>query len=87
MDKAPSNRSGGTWISFRGVGYQAAERMGILPRLVEAQLPWEDIQRVEQMSAISPRGTCKVGSFSASCVAAGQTARSRPSVSSMWTAR
>jgi 2-polyprenyl-6-methoxyphenol hydroxylase-like FAD-dependent oxidoreductase len=42
VDKAPSNRTGGTWISFRGVGYQGAERLGILPRLVEAQLPWED---------------------------------------------
>jgi len=43
VDKAPSSRSGGTWISFRGVGYRAAERLGILPRLLEAQLPWEDI--------------------------------------------
>lgn len=42
VDKAPSNRVGGTWISFRGVGYQGAERLGILPRLAEAQLPWED---------------------------------------------
>jgi 2-polyprenyl-6-methoxyphenol hydroxylase-like FAD-dependent oxidoreductase len=47
VDKAPSNRSGGTWISFRGVGYHAAERMGILPRLLEAQLPWEDIHMLD----------------------------------------
>jgi 2-polyprenyl-6-methoxyphenol hydroxylase-like FAD-dependent oxidoreductase len=43
VDNAPSNRTGGTWISFRGVGYEAAERMGILPRFIEAQMPWEDI--------------------------------------------
>lgn len=43
VDKAPSNRTGGTWISFRGVGYQGAERLGILPRIIEAQQPWEDI--------------------------------------------
>lgn len=47
VDKAPSNRTGGTWISFRGVGYQAAERLGILPRLIEAQLPWEDIHMLD----------------------------------------
>ncbi|MCD0452104.1 FAD-dependent monooxygenase [Actinocorallia sp. API 0066] len=47
VEKATGNRKGGTWISFRGVGYQAAERLGILPRLVEAQLPWEDIHMVD----------------------------------------
>ncbi len=47
VEKAPGSRSGGTWISFRGVGYQAAGRLGILPQLVEAQLPWEDIHMLD----------------------------------------
>lgn len=60
VDKAPSNRSGGTWISFRGVGYQAAERMGILPQLIEAQLPWEDIHMLDtkgRLRAVWPATT------------------------------
>ncbi|MCX5123646.1 FAD-dependent monooxygenase [Streptomyces sp. NBC_00347] len=47
VEKASGNRNGGTWISFRGVGYQAAERLGILPQLTEAQLPWEDIHMLD----------------------------------------
>lgn len=60
VDKAPSSRGGGTWISFRGVGYQAAERMGTLPWLVEAQLPWENIHMLDtdgRLRAVWPAAT------------------------------
>lgn len=60
VDKAPSRRTGGTWISFRGVGYEAAERMGILPRFIEAQMPWEDIHMLDtngRLRAVWPAAT------------------------------
>lgn len=55
VDKALTNRTGGTWISFRGVGYEAAERMGILPRFIEAQMPWEDIHFLDTKGRLRAR--------------------------------
>ncbi|MDF2709944.1 MAG: putative oxidoreductase transrane protein, partial [Nonomuraea muscovyensis] len=35
IERAPQRRSGGYAVTFGGIGYDAAERMGILPDLVK----------------------------------------------------
>jgi 2-polyprenyl-6-methoxyphenol hydroxylase-like FAD-dependent oxidoreductase len=38
VERAPRRRGGGYAVSFAGLGYDAAERMGILPALVERHI-------------------------------------------------
>ncbi|WP_454855511.1 FAD-dependent monooxygenase [Promicromonospora soli] len=38
VERAPSRRSGGYAVAFAGPGYDAAERMGVLPELVERHI-------------------------------------------------
>lgn len=38
VERAPSRRSGGYAVAFAGVGYDAAERMGILPELAKRHI-------------------------------------------------
>lgn len=38
VEKAPARREGGYAVTFSGIGYDAAERMGVLPQLIERQI-------------------------------------------------
>jgi 2-polyprenyl-6-methoxyphenol hydroxylase-like FAD-dependent oxidoreductase len=38
VERAPARRSGGYAVTFSGIGYDAAERMGVLPALTERHI-------------------------------------------------
>ncbi|MFC5832774.1 FAD-dependent monooxygenase [Nonomuraea insulae] len=43
IERAPKRRSGGYGVSFGGIGYDAAERMGILPDLLQRAFVTEEL--------------------------------------------
>lgn len=48
VEQAPGLRDGGYVVNLWGIGYDAAERMGILPRLLELQYQPEEIRMVDR---------------------------------------
>jgi 2-polyprenyl-6-methoxyphenol hydroxylase-like FAD-dependent oxidoreductase len=63
IEQAPALRTGGYIVDFWGIGWNVAERMGILPQLVE------DGYQIEEMRFVNDRGT-RVGGFDASLLRA-----------------
>ncbi|TQM13876.1 FAD-dependent monooxygenase [Pseudonocardia kunmingensis] len=53
VERAPARRSGGYAVTFSGIGYDAAERMGILPALAERHIT------PDEMTYIRPDGTTR----------------------------
>lgn len=47
VEQAPAQRSGGYVLNLWGVGYDAAERMGVLPRLLALQHPSDELRMVD----------------------------------------
>ena len=58
IEKSPQFRTGGYMIDFWGLGYTIAERMGILPQVLERGYKVQEIRLVNQRGG-------KAGSFSA----------------------
>jgi 2-polyprenyl-6-methoxyphenol hydroxylase-like FAD-dependent oxidoreductase len=44
VERAPERRGGGYAVTFGGVGYDGAERMGVLPALLERQFVTEELE-------------------------------------------
>ena len=55
VEQAPALRAGGYVIDFWGVGYEIAERMGLLPRVCAAGYQVRDVRFVDR------RGRCTGG--------------------------
>ena len=49
VEQAPALRTGGYVFNLWGVGYDAVERMGLLPRLLELQYPSDEIRMVDAL--------------------------------------
>jgi 2-polyprenyl-6-methoxyphenol hydroxylase-like FAD-dependent oxidoreductase len=49
VEQAPGMRTGGYVLNLWGVGFDAAERMGLLPRLLELQHPSDELRMVDSM--------------------------------------
>jgi 2-polyprenyl-6-methoxyphenol hydroxylase-like FAD-dependent oxidoreductase len=47
VEQAPQQRTGGYLLNLWGVGYDAAERMGLLPRLLALQHPSDELRMVD----------------------------------------
>lgn len=47
VEQAPRVRTGGYVLNLWGIGYGAAERMGLLPRLLELQHPSDELRMVD----------------------------------------
>ena len=67
VEQAPALRTGGYVLNLWGVGYDAVEWMGLLPRLVELQYPSDEIRMVDALgrtcgghpsSALQTLGRC-----------------------------
>lgn len=48
IEKAPAFRSGGYVIDFWGVGYDVAERMGLLPEILDAGYTFRELRLVDE---------------------------------------
>ena len=49
VEQAPALRTGGYVLNLWGVGYDAVERMGLLPRLLELRYPSDEIRIVDAL--------------------------------------
>ncbi len=47
VERAPALRTGGYILNLWGIGYDAAERMGLLPRLLDLQYPTDELRMVD----------------------------------------
>ena len=50
IERAPGRRTGGYAVNFAGLGYDAAERMGFLPALINKNLVYDNL------AYLTPRG-------------------------------
>lgn len=55
FEKAPALRTGGYVIDFWGIGYDIAERMGVLDRLHERGYRFEEVRMVDDDGAVNAR--------------------------------
>ena len=47
VERAPELRTGGYILNLWGIGYDAVERMGLLPRLLELQYETDELRMVD----------------------------------------
>lgn len=67
VERAPARRSGGYAVTFSGIGYDAAERMGVLPALAERHITPDKMA----YPTVRPASPCP-GRPSARCSATGR---------------